>query len=81
MNGFAKEGSKALGVALKVNQCLEELDISQNRISPDGALEIARALQTNSDLKIVKVKSIVLAQYTLIECEKTATSMHLHNIS
>ncbi len=32
MNGFANEGAKAMGHALRHNQCLEELDLTHNRI-------------------------------------------------
>lgn len=55
MNGMGEEGAKALGHALTHNQCLLELNISQNRISEQGALHISRGLLINDVLETLRV--------------------------
>ena len=55
MNGLADAGAKWLGLALKQNQCLTELNVSGNRISRDGAAHIARGIETNEVLATLRV--------------------------
>ena len=57
MNGFGFEGARAIGHALKHNQSLEELDLSANRITSPGAIEIAKGLKVNDVLKVIKVNT------------------------
>ena len=56
-NGFAAEGAKAMGHALKHNQCLEELDLSYNRIPEQGAIDLAGGVGTNDQLRALKVSN------------------------
>ena len=55
MNGLGDMGAAAVGLALRVNQCLTELNISSNRISQSGAMDIAKGLMVNDVLSILKV--------------------------
>lgn len=56
MNGFSNNGAYALGKAMAINDVLEQLDISNNRIFTPGAEEFARtALKKNTSLCLVKV--------------------------
>ena len=55
MNGFGVEGAVAMGHALLHNQCLEELNLSNNRIGDDGAIGIAKGLASNETLIALKV--------------------------
>ena len=56
-NGFGVEGAKAMGHALKHNQCLEELDLSHNRIPEEGAMYLASGIVVNDQLRALKVAS------------------------
>ena len=56
-NGFGVEGAKAMGHALKHNQCLEELDLSHNRIPEEGAMYLASGIAVNDQLRALKVAS------------------------
>ena len=63
MNGFGVEGAIAMGHALMHNQCLEELDMSNNRILDDGAIGLAKGLTNNETLIALKVSSIVVYRH------------------
>ncbi len=66
-NGFGVDGACAMGHALAHNDCLEELDLSHNRIAEtdavtadgnriaDGATALAKALVVNTKLQAFKV--------------------------
>lgn len=56
MNGFAQDGSEAMGKALKNNRTLLELDLSHNRIPEAGAVAISQGLQHNDTLKVLRVR-------------------------
>ena len=56
-NGFGAEGAKSMGHALKHNQCLEELDLSHNRIPEEGAMYLASGIVVNDQLRALKVAS------------------------
>ena len=61
MNGFATEGTRAIGIALSLNKYLEHLDLSFNRVSNNAAADFARYFKINTTLKTVKVgRSYVL---------------------
>ena len=55
MNGFGYDGAQVMGHALKHNQSLAVLDLSNNRIPSEGVLEIAKALKVNENLECLKV--------------------------
>ena len=55
MNGFATEGTRAIGIALSLNKYLEHLDLSFNRVSNNAAADFARYFKINTTLKTVKV--------------------------
>ena len=57
-NGFGEEGGCAMGCALKTCT-LVELDLSNNRIGPEGFLNMIKSLKNNDDLKQLKVTLIV----------------------
>lgn len=54
-NGFANEGSNALGKALEKNRTLKSLDISNNRIGIDGIRVLIKGLKQNEGLSSLKV--------------------------
>ncbi|XP_053445364.1 leucine-rich repeat-containing protein 74B-like [Nycticebus coucang] len=54
LNGFGDPRASAVGEALKVN-VLEELNMSNNRISAMGALSLGLGLRVNQTLKILVV--------------------------
>ncbi|EDV20179.1 uncharacterized protein TRIADDRAFT_61310 [Trichoplax adhaerens] len=53
-NGFADEGAIAMGDALKHNNVLLELDLSNNRIFTPGIVGLAEGLAVNETLEILK---------------------------
>ena len=55
MNGLGNEGALAIGEILKNNHVLRELDVSSNRITAEGALLLAKGLDSNEELHILKV--------------------------
>jgi len=55
MNGFGRPGAEALGKALKNNRTLIELNISHNRMPEIAAQDIAKGLQVNDNLKVLRV--------------------------
>ena len=55
MNGFSDSGASALAEALKVNDVLATLDLTNNRIGMNGATAIAGALEINRDLETLEV--------------------------
>lgn len=59
MNGFDNEGAFAVADIIKRNTTLLNLDVSYNRIGTPGAQVIAKALETNDSLKILKVSVCV----------------------
>ena len=54
-NGFAYEGSLAVGEILKANTYLRELDVSHNGIGWQAARLIARGLTNNDTLEELRV--------------------------
>ena len=52
-NKITSEGAKLIAVAIKMNNTLQELDISDNNISDDGAAAISDALKSNDMLQIL----------------------------
>ena len=57
-NGFEDDGARALGDAFRGNNTLTELNIRNNRISTVGAAHIARGLEGNNTLEILKVSVV-----------------------
>lgn len=57
MNGLADEGALLIGQALKQNQCLVDLNLSNNRITKEGAKELARSFDTNEVLETLRVST------------------------
>ena len=55
MNGLADEGAMLIGPALKQNQCLVDLNLSNNRITKEGAKDISRCFDTNEVLETLRV--------------------------
>lgn len=55
MAGLGKAGAEAMGLALKQNRTLLELDISYNRIPVEAAAAIAAGVKENDTLKTLKV--------------------------
>lgn len=55
-NGLGPEGGAAMADALETNSSLIELDISGNRLNADAAIKIAKSLETNETLEILRVK-------------------------
>ena len=57
-NGFDTDGGKALADVIKNNSSLQELNISNTRLTAESAASIANALQVNDSLKtlIVSIK-------------------------
>ncbi len=58
MNGFEDDGARALCDALRGNNTLTELNIRNNRISTVGAAHIARGLEGNCTLEVLKVSTV-----------------------
>ncbi|CAB1322327.1 unnamed protein product [Coregonus sp. 'balchen'] len=53
-NGLGKDGAVALGQALRENP-LEDINISNNRVPPEGAIRFAMGLQVNKTIKTLNV--------------------------
>ncbi|PAA66046.1 hypothetical protein BOX15_Mlig009974g1, partial [Macrostomum lignano] len=55
-NGFGPTyGLQELSKAIKVNTCLEELNLSNNRITTEGAVLFGKGLTLNSTLKVLRM--------------------------
>jgi hypothetical protein len=54
-NGFGYEGALAVGEMVRGNKYLRELDVSNNRINWEGALQIMKGLKENDTLEVLKV--------------------------
>ena len=54
-NGFGPEGGAALADAIATNESLVELDISGNRLDIQSAFLIAKVINDNEQLQILKV--------------------------
>ncbi len=54
-NGFDTDGGKALAEVIKYNSSLQELNISNTRLTAECAASIANSLQINESLKILIV--------------------------
>ena len=54
-NGLGPEGGAVIADAVGVNQTLEELDISGNRLDVTTAAILARSISKNEDLKVLRV--------------------------
>ena len=57
-NGFSEKGSRAMGEALAKNKCLQDLDLSSNRISMDATAFLVKGLQKNETLNTIKVYTV-----------------------
>ena len=57
-NGFEDDGARALCDSMRVNNTLTELNIRNNRISTVGAAHIARGLEGNNTLEVLKVSTV-----------------------
>ena len=57
-NGFAADSCKILGVSLKNNSYLKELDISSNRVDAESVGHLLKGLQVNDTLSILKVSQL-----------------------
>ena len=53
------EGAKVLQNALAENQTLEELDLQSNRITNEAIMFIAKGVQKNDSLRLLKVNNIL----------------------
>ena len=62
-NGFSEKGSRAMGEALAKNKCLQELDLSSNRISMDATAFLVKGLQKNEILHTIKVYTVNWSQH------------------
>jgi hypothetical protein len=54
-NGLGNPGALGFADALKVNSTLLDLDISNNRITAEGAAFIGKALEVNDTLKVLRI--------------------------
>jgi Ran GTPase-activating protein (RanGAP) involved in mRNA processing and transport len=54
-NGFGEDGAKAIAASLLRNKNIIELDLTNNRISPDGIKSIMNGVLKNDTLKILHV--------------------------
>ena len=63
-----------MGHALKHNQCLEELDLSYNRIPEQGAVDLASGIGANDQLRALKVRYLGSPNVLQI---KTTCAIHL----
>jgi len=68
MNGFAADGTRAIGIALSLNHYLEDLDLSFNRISNAAAAEFSRYFKINTTLKRIKVSAADDVVEMLLKC-------------
>lgn len=58
-NGFGPEGGAVIADALATNNSLLEIDISGNRLNADAAVKIAKAIFSNDNLRILRVKLLL----------------------
>ena len=58
MNGLSDQGACLIAQALKQNQCLVDLNLSNNRITSEGAKQIANAIVANETLETLRVSVI-----------------------
>ena len=58
-NGFGPEGGAVIADALATNNSLLEIDISGNRLNAEAAVKIAKAIFSNDNLRILRVKLIL----------------------
>ena len=56
MGGLSSAGAAAIAALLTTNSTLRELDVTGNRIDNRGAVLIARAMQDNETLHVLKVR-------------------------
>ena len=54
-NGFGSAGAQALGEALRHNNTLVHLDLSNNRVSDEGTALLCNGLAANDSLRILRV--------------------------
>ena len=54
-NGFGREGAKALGESLPENKKLRMLDLTNNRIDPNGIALLCKGLKSNDTLEDLRV--------------------------
>lgn len=59
-NGFGREGSQGLALALKKNRTLQELDLSYNRMVDEDIQVLAKGLKENDTLKTLVVVTKIL---------------------
>ncbi len=60
MNGFSDSGTKLMASALEVNNKLREVDLTNNRITSEGANAMTDMLYGNQKLKILRVTLLIL---------------------
>lgn len=58
MNGFGLPGAHSLALALKENRTLLELDISNNRITMEGAGAFGKIFSVNDSLQVLRVSKL-----------------------
>ena len=58
-NGFAHDGSQAIGQALAKNKTLQELNISSNRIHAEAMSLIMKGMKNNTALACLRVSAAV----------------------
>ncbi|XP_070297645.1 leucine-rich repeat-containing protein 74A-like, partial [Salvelinus sp. IW2-2015] len=56
-NGFGSAGAQALGEALRHNNTLVHLDLSNNRVSDEGTALLCNGLAANDSLRVLRVVS------------------------
>jgi len=54
-NGLSDDGAAALGRCLRLNNVLQHLDVTNNRISATGAKPLAVGLKKNEQLDTLRV--------------------------
>ena len=63
MNGFGASGAVSLAAALLSNTCLQELDISNNRIDAEGFKAIGKLLAQNTSITLLEVLDILFTSF------------------
>ena len=56
-NGLGNEGALAIADCIRNNHLIHTIDISYNRITPDGAYILSKGPETNETLQILAVSS------------------------
>ena len=64
-NGLSDNGAAALGRCARLNKTLRELDVSNNRISANGARVFATGLKKNTCLEVLRVRLCLWSPYVI----------------